>query len=301
MPQRGGDPSWSSQRGHPAGDPRCRRARSPRRRRRQAGSARSKFAPGARGDPLRPPRAQHGPGPLLPGRDRLHALANGADIVVNTGGDNQYPGTGSRASCTSFAGDADIVIAGPDLDDRYFSVFKKLMQRFGSFIVNRAASTELPDAASGFGPTPLRPALPPQRGARDLLHGGHHPGGQQADADRPRSRCEPTPRPASPGCSGTSSTTWGSRTANVRSLPDVQAVRDLRDPDGGVGLAALTLVRFLVRAQGPTRATSSPSSSPRSWPWPRCILALGVISDLLRTNRVLLEGKLRRIKEVQYR
>ena len=30
-------------------------------------------------------------------------------------------------------------------------------------------------------------------------------------------------------------------------------------------------------------------------------LALGVISDLLRTNRVLLEEQLERIKEIQYR
>jgi len=30
-------------------------------------------------------------------------------------------------------------------------------------------------------------------------------------------------------------------------------------------------------------------------------LALGVISDLLRTNRVLLEEQLERIKEMQYR
>ena len=45
---------------------------------------------------LRPPHPQHGPGPVLPRRRSLKALEMGADIVVNTDGDNQYPSDGSR-------------------------------------------------------------------------------------------------------------------------------------------------------------------------------------------------------------
>ncbi len=81
-----------------------------------------------------------------------YALAHGADIVVNTDGDNQYPQDRiGDLVAPVLAGDADIVIA--DRQTRtiaHFSPFKKAMQRFGSFVVNRAASTELPDAASGF-------------------------------------------------------------------------------------------------------------------------------------------------------
>ncbi|MDQ2846585.1 MAG: glycosyltransferase [Actinomycetota bacterium] len=80
------------------------------------------------------------------------ALELGADIVVNTDGDNQYP--------QQMIGD----LVQPILDGRaeitigdrqtakieHFSGFKKSMQKFGSGVVNRAAGTKLPDAASGF-------------------------------------------------------------------------------------------------------------------------------------------------------
>ncbi|MBP6005341.1 glycosyltransferase family 2 protein [Candidatus Saccharibacteria bacterium] len=81
-----------------------------------------------------------------------YALKHGADIVVNTDGDNQYP--------QSMIGElvkpiidlqADIVIGDrqtAQITD--FSGFKKIMQRFGSWLVNQAAQTDLPDAASGF-------------------------------------------------------------------------------------------------------------------------------------------------------
>jgi glycosyltransferase involved in cell wall biosynthesis len=81
-----------------------------------------------------------------------YALAHGADIVVNTDGDNQYPqdriGDLVRPILN---GEAEIVIGDRQTAKiAHFSPFKKLMQRFGSYIVNKAAGTKLPDAASGF-------------------------------------------------------------------------------------------------------------------------------------------------------
>jgi len=81
-----------------------------------------------------------------------YALLHGADIVVNTDGDNQYPQDriGDLVQ-PILRGEADIVVA-----DRqtaliaHFSPFKKVMQRIGSRVVNLAAGTDLPDAASGF-------------------------------------------------------------------------------------------------------------------------------------------------------
>lgn len=80
------------------------------------------------------------------------ALELGADIVVNTDGDNQYPSKYITDLVKPIIeGHADIVVA-----DRQtarvaeFSPAKRLLQRFGSFIVNKAGGTELPDAASGF-------------------------------------------------------------------------------------------------------------------------------------------------------
>ncbi len=80
------------------------------------------------------------------------ALELGADIVVNTDGDNQYP----QERITDLvqpilAGTADVVIADRQVHlVEHFSGPKKLLQKFGSSIVNKAAGTDLPDAASGF-------------------------------------------------------------------------------------------------------------------------------------------------------
>ena len=80
------------------------------------------------------------------------ALELGADIVVNTDGDNQYPQEriGDLVQ-PILAGQADIVIADRQTHKiEHFSAAKKLLQRVGSAVVNKAAGTELPDAASGF-------------------------------------------------------------------------------------------------------------------------------------------------------
>ncbi|GGL66068.1 glycosyl transferase [Curtobacterium citreum] len=81
-----------------------------------------------------------------------YALLHGADIVVNTDGDNQYP----QAQIADLVqpilrSEAEIVIG--DRQTRtieHFSGFKKAMQRFGSWVASRAAGLDLPDAASGF-------------------------------------------------------------------------------------------------------------------------------------------------------
>lgn len=81
-----------------------------------------------------------------------YSLAHGADIVVNTDGDNQYPQERIPDLVAPIvAGRADIVIADRQTSKiAEFSRFKKLMQNFGSNVVNRVAGTHLPDAASGF-------------------------------------------------------------------------------------------------------------------------------------------------------
>jgi glycosyltransferase involved in cell wall biosynthesis len=80
------------------------------------------------------------------------ALGIGADIVVNTDGDNQYPQARiGDLVAPIVAGEADIVIGDRQTSEiEHFSPFKKRMQRVGSRVVNRAAQTDLPDAASGF-------------------------------------------------------------------------------------------------------------------------------------------------------
>ena len=80
------------------------------------------------------------------------ALELGADIVVNTDGDNQYPQEriGDLVQ-PILRGEAEIVIADRQVHlVQHFSKAKIQLQKFGSGVVNKAAGTKLPDAASGF-------------------------------------------------------------------------------------------------------------------------------------------------------
>jgi glycosyltransferase involved in cell wall biosynthesis len=81
-----------------------------------------------------------------------HALELGADIVVNTDGDNQYPQERIADLVQPIIrGEADIVIADRQVHlVEHFSRLKVALQKLGSRIVNMAAGTALPDAASGF-------------------------------------------------------------------------------------------------------------------------------------------------------
>jgi glycosyltransferase involved in cell wall biosynthesis len=80
------------------------------------------------------------------------ALELGADIIVNTDGDNQYPQERIGDLCQPVIHrEADIVVADRQTDKiAHFSPFKKKLQAFGSRVVNAAAGTDIPDAASGF-------------------------------------------------------------------------------------------------------------------------------------------------------
>lgn len=82
----------------------------------------------------------------------MKALEMGADILVNTDGDNQYPSERiGDLVLPILHGLADIVVADRQTHKiEHFSPVKKKLQRIGSRVVNVAASTELPDAASGF-------------------------------------------------------------------------------------------------------------------------------------------------------
>jgi glycosyltransferase involved in cell wall biosynthesis len=80
------------------------------------------------------------------------ALRLGADIIVNTDGDNQYPQEDiPRLIAPILAGAADIVIA--DRQTRsiaHFSPAKKVLQALGSWTVRRLSGTNVPDVTSGF-------------------------------------------------------------------------------------------------------------------------------------------------------
>jgi glycosyltransferase involved in cell wall biosynthesis len=85
--------------------------------------------------------------------DGVHyALRHGADIIVNTDGDNQYPQQDiPKLIRPIMNGTHDIVVADRQTNKiAHFSPLKKLLQRFGSKVVCLASGTDLPDAPSGF-------------------------------------------------------------------------------------------------------------------------------------------------------
>ncbi|WP_066552135.1 glycosyltransferase family 2 protein [Croceicoccus bisphenolivorans] len=80
------------------------------------------------------------------------ALAAGADIIVNTDADGQYEGADiAKLVGPVVRGEADIVIGDRGVaENAHFGPFKRRLQRLGSAVVRRASGTTITDAVSGF-------------------------------------------------------------------------------------------------------------------------------------------------------
>jgi len=235
-----------------------------------------------------------------------YALRNGADIVVNTDGDNQYPQERIADLVQPIiAREADIVIADRQTSKiAHFSPFKKLMQRFGSWVVNKAGGTDLPDAASGF-----------RAYSRNSLY--------KLNVVTQFSYCMETIIQA------------GNKRLKIVSIP-VTTNKKTRESRlfknigqhmlksgqaimrsyimfrpyvvfvtiGTIFLVAglIPFIRFAILTAMGTQGNHIQSLIFGTAMLVAALLsfALVVISDLLRTNRVLLEDQLERIKEIQY-
>ncbi len=79
-------------------------------------------------------------------------LKLGADVIVNTDGDNQYDGKDiPKLVGPILAGKADMVVGNREVQKiEHFSPLKVTLQRLGSWVVRQASSTEVPDTTSGF-------------------------------------------------------------------------------------------------------------------------------------------------------
>jgi len=236
-----------------------------------------------------------------------YALAHGADIVVNTDGDNQYPQDriGDLVK-PIIAGEADIVIADRQTQTiAHFSPYKKLMQRVGSHVVNRAASTELPDAASGFRAysraSLLRLNVVTQFSycMETIIQAGNKRLriGSVAVVTNAKTR-------ESRLFKNSAHHMVKSASAIMRSYLMFKPYVIFASLTVLFGVAAaIPFLRFLIlwatRGQGAGNVQSLIFGSIMSVA-ALLSLALGVISDLLRTNRILLEEQLERTKEMQY-
>lgn len=80
------------------------------------------------------------------------ALELGADIIVNTDGDNQYKGEYIESLVRPIIEKkAEIVIGCRDMASiEHFSWLKKMLQKAGSSVVRKFSGTKIPDVTSGF-------------------------------------------------------------------------------------------------------------------------------------------------------
>jgi len=80
------------------------------------------------------------------------SLSAGADIIVNTDADNQYCAADiPKLIEPILAGRAEIVVGARPINEiEHFSLIKKFLQRFGSYVVRITSKTDIPDATSGF-------------------------------------------------------------------------------------------------------------------------------------------------------
>lgn len=81
-----------------------------------------------------------------------YAISHGADIVVNTDGDNQYCGADiAKLVVPVLEGKADIVVGSrPIVDHPEFGFVKKILQLAGSWMLRMISKTTVRDAPSGF-------------------------------------------------------------------------------------------------------------------------------------------------------
>ena len=86
------------------------------------------------------------------GRGLHECLRRGAEVIVNTDGDNQYRAEDIPELVQPILeGKADMVIGDRRIDTiRHFSALKRRLQKMGSWVVRWASGTGVPDATSGF-------------------------------------------------------------------------------------------------------------------------------------------------------
>ncbi len=79
-------------------------------------------------------------------------LRLGADIIVNTDADHQYPGHEiPRLIAPILSGEADMVVGDREVRQvAHFSAMKRQLQGVGSWVVRKVSGTGVPDATSGF-------------------------------------------------------------------------------------------------------------------------------------------------------
>ena len=233
------------------------------------------------------------------------SLRLGADVIVNTDADNQYSASNIPDLVEPItSGDADLVVGSRDISNHEeFSTLKKFLQKIGSWVVRQASSTEVSDVTSGFRAYSKEAALQVnvvsqftytletliQAGRSDLVV-----------SDIPI-KVNPTTRPSR---LFRSKRQYVRRSAGTisRAYAMHQPLRVFNIPAAIFALVGIVLFGrfgwFYVTAGGEGHIQSLIVGAV-------CLLVamqmlmLGLLADLLRSNRVISERVLRRVRNIE--
>jgi glycosyltransferase involved in cell wall biosynthesis len=234
------------------------------------------------------------------------SLKLGADVIVNTDADNQYDGRDvPKLVAPILAGDADMVIGDRNVRaHEEFSRSKKVLQRWGSWVVRQASGTDIPDTTSGFRAYTREAALRLnvvsrfsytletiiQAGKSDIAvgHVAVRTNGRTRDSRLFRSTGQYLRRSV-----GTI----------LRVYAMYEPLRIFLWLAALFGVAGLVLFArfgwFYLTSDGPTGHVQSLVIGAALLVFALQLAVLGVLGDLLRANRVLLERTLHRVRKVE--
>ncbi len=234
------------------------------------------------------------------------ALKLGADVIVNTDADNQYNGRDIvRLVAPILAHEADMVVGDRRVrEHEEFSRLKKLLQRWGSWVVRQASNTAVPDTTSGFRAYNREAALRLNVVSRfsytleTIIQAG------KTDIAVAHVPVRTNPRTRD-------SRLFRSTAEYVkRSLGTILRVYAMHEPlrvflwlSGVFGFLGLVLFGrfawFYFTQPGPTGHVQSLIVGAALLVFAVQLAVLGVLGDLLRANRVLIERTLHRVRKVE--
>jgi glycosyltransferase involved in cell wall biosynthesis len=234
------------------------------------------------------------------------ALKLGADVIVNTDADNQYRGDQvSKLVAPIVEHRADVVVGDRKIrEHQEFSLVKKLLQLWGSWVVRQASGTDVPDTTSGFRAYSREAALRLNVVSRfsytleTLIQAGKS---DLAVAHIPIAT-NPTTR---------ESHLFRSTFEYVRrSVGTILRIYAMHEPlrvflslAGIVGLAGLVLfgrvIWFYFTQPGPTGHVQSLIVAGVLLVFAAQLAVLGILADLVRANRVLAERSLHRVRKIE--
>lgn len=235
-----------------------------------------------------------------------YCLESGADIIVNTDGDNQY----SQADIPKLVqpildGKADIVVGDRQTSTiAHFGPFKRIMQRFGSWIVNKAAKTNVPDTVSGFRAYSKEAAI-----KMNIINSFSYCTESIIHAGRKRIAVTSVPIRTNPPTrkSRLFKNMWQHMYKTMRVIMKSYFMHEPLKVFVAPGLSLLLLsaipfIRYMILSLGaanPGRHVQSLLLGVALFTAGLLFCVLGVIADLIKTNRVIAENSLERLKRIQ--